>query len=111
MATNHEAQTIQLHPQDTADDCSPHNFQLTDALQQIRYFENQQLDNSQTKLGFLTRKGTRTLGIIMITVICFYNIIECLKNIYSQDNSPEKEDISFGMVKLQENFSNFNVSG
>jgi hypothetical protein len=108
-----EAESIKLESHDTADECPPHNFQLNDVIQvpQITYFENQQLDNAQSRFGFMTRKGTQAFGFIMITVICFYNIIECLENIYSQDNSPEKEDISFGMVKLQENFTNFNVSG
>jgi hypothetical protein len=52
---------------------------------------------------FITRKATQSLGLMMIILISFYNIIECLKNIYSQDELKMNSDINLAQVKTSEN--------
>jgi hypothetical protein len=73
-----------------------------------REFREDEIGLSQ--IHFITKKATQSLAFVMLLAVCFYNIIECLKNIYHRDISEINSDFSLGMTRTHENLSLSNSS-
>jgi hypothetical protein len=76
----------------------------------IPHREFHESESGLNQIQFITKKATQSLAFVMLMTVCFYNLIECLKNIYHRDISEINSDFSLGSVRTHENLTLSNSS-